>query len=814
MKCGGFACCSRLFRCFGSEENPAEVKGTFKHEDGVGADDYVKFGADGEALDSKAVSRSAKRWNGSAPAWTITNDGNPFEQLSDALVQRVFSYLGATESWERCRLWAVDRRFRRVLAGMVWNEIDLHNFSSEPAVIKRMTTRIQRGVVQVGAVTSVNVFVVADALDPTHEQTKSWAESPSAAAQIALLAALARPPSALQNVQIDIRSAAEDAALGPSPSQPAADTILMALLAALEPVMTQLASLDIVVSAPLRDPSSLLITLGRFSGLASLRIVGSCSFALSGAEAALLVTALPRLKTLVAPLADTASVSALAPLASLERCDLGAPSGLAWGLQAVAKGAAGSSLKRLGFRSQGSELAAELQALQAMPQLESLHVRVDATSYGHMKALGELKNLRHLKVSLWLSDMDPGVNNAALLALASAAATSEHLDTLDIRLYSFAISRSPQFDGSAAAALIRAGRRALRRWESFAGAPAMGGAPLTLEEARALALGGPQLRILRLKSSALTRAELDVYGELAPLRFCSPAARVSVSVRVPPSLRPEASATLRRWLPSASVSVATLRGVFGENGEDASSVFSGSGPVPRQTLEEVQAENEHVGVLLERLQSPAADARTKVRLLEILVEIHASSRDRRGFAERHGLLALARKLEEGPNEPHVRDLAERLRKQCQADLDKPRRPVSSRRLSLPGRRRACRRASRCPSGRRRRCWGPLAVGLEPQPRQQRRLAHRHQGLPHARRASLAGPPPGAPGSAGAGQSRRPGFDLLSATPARRVSLVEQTMFLTTSPATAKLSPLITPSQSSRNSFDTPRFDDDKDVYMI
>eukprot|EP00741_Cyanophora_paradoxa_P016127 tig00000042_g15568.t1 len=48
---------------------------------------------------------------------------NPFARLPDALVQKIFSGLDALEAYERSKLWAVDRRFRKLLSGVSWKRI-------------------------------------------------------------------------------------------------------------------------------------------------------------------------------------------------------------------------------------------------------------------------------------------------------------------------------------------------------------------------------------------------------------------------------------------------------------------------------------------------------------------------------------------------------------------------------------------------------------------------------------------------------------------------------------------------------------------
>eukprot|EP00741_Cyanophora_paradoxa_P016082 tig00000042_g15524.t1 len=50
-------------------------------------------------------------------------DSNPFARLPDALVQQIFSNLDAGKAYEESKLWAVDRRFRQLLPGVLWKSI-------------------------------------------------------------------------------------------------------------------------------------------------------------------------------------------------------------------------------------------------------------------------------------------------------------------------------------------------------------------------------------------------------------------------------------------------------------------------------------------------------------------------------------------------------------------------------------------------------------------------------------------------------------------------------------------------------------------
>eukprot|EP00741_Cyanophora_paradoxa_P002548 tig00000605_g2472.t1 len=78
-----------------------------------------------EGAPSDAAARGEPR---KAPADGSASKGsaeeeNSFDRLPDELVQRIFSELEATEAYERIRLWAVDRRFGRLVRGVHWKEL-------------------------------------------------------------------------------------------------------------------------------------------------------------------------------------------------------------------------------------------------------------------------------------------------------------------------------------------------------------------------------------------------------------------------------------------------------------------------------------------------------------------------------------------------------------------------------------------------------------------------------------------------------------------------------------------------------------------
>eukprot|EP00741_Cyanophora_paradoxa_P016072 tig00000042_g15516.t1 len=60
---------------------------------------------------------------GPSEAASGQQDLNPFARLPDALVQNIFSKLDALKAYEESKLWAVDRRFRQLLPGVLWTSL-------------------------------------------------------------------------------------------------------------------------------------------------------------------------------------------------------------------------------------------------------------------------------------------------------------------------------------------------------------------------------------------------------------------------------------------------------------------------------------------------------------------------------------------------------------------------------------------------------------------------------------------------------------------------------------------------------------------
>eukprot|EP00741_Cyanophora_paradoxa_P016089 tig00000042_g15530.t1 len=81
-----------------------------------------------------ARERAAKRSRKEEPSSNATSpsvaasgqhDLNPFERLPDDVVQKIFSNLDALDAYEESMLWAVDRRFRQLLPGVLWKSISI-----------------------------------------------------------------------------------------------------------------------------------------------------------------------------------------------------------------------------------------------------------------------------------------------------------------------------------------------------------------------------------------------------------------------------------------------------------------------------------------------------------------------------------------------------------------------------------------------------------------------------------------------------------------------------------------------------------------
>eukprot|EP00741_Cyanophora_paradoxa_P019310 tig00000215_g18639.t1 len=110
---------------------------------------------------------------GSSSAAAAKADGsadgvNHFARLPDELVQRIFSELEATEAYETCQLWSMDRRFRQIMRGVHWKELRLQLLEADTFLdytqrhtkqLARATTRVKRG--GGGKIESVNAMTDA-----------------------------------------------------------------------------------------------------------------------------------------------------------------------------------------------------------------------------------------------------------------------------------------------------------------------------------------------------------------------------------------------------------------------------------------------------------------------------------------------------------------------------------------------------------------------------------------------------------------------------------------------------------------------------
>eukprot|EP00741_Cyanophora_paradoxa_P016076 tig00000042_g15520.t1 len=80
-----------------------------------------------------AQERAAKRSRKEEPSSSLTDPSgtasvqqgsNPFARLPDALVQQILSNIDALGAYKHSKLWAVDRRFRQLLPGVLWKSIE------------------------------------------------------------------------------------------------------------------------------------------------------------------------------------------------------------------------------------------------------------------------------------------------------------------------------------------------------------------------------------------------------------------------------------------------------------------------------------------------------------------------------------------------------------------------------------------------------------------------------------------------------------------------------------------------------------------
>eukprot|EP00741_Cyanophora_paradoxa_P000032 tig00000057_g30.t1 len=80
---------------------------------------------------------------------------NHFARLPDEIVHRIFSELEALDAYETCRLWSLDRRFRRLVGGVDWKHLRITPRCHEPRkqccrnqyrkLLDRVTARARNG---------------------------------------------------------------------------------------------------------------------------------------------------------------------------------------------------------------------------------------------------------------------------------------------------------------------------------------------------------------------------------------------------------------------------------------------------------------------------------------------------------------------------------------------------------------------------------------------------------------------------------------------------------------------------------------------
>eukprot|EP00741_Cyanophora_paradoxa_P016206 tig00000042_g15645.t1 len=368
-------------------------------------------------------------------------------RLPDELVQRIFSELEATEAFEECRLWAVDRRFRQLVREVHWQQLRVESSVHVNAVQKeRVRVHRQRlrriaARVESGAMRGCKRLVVGT-LDAGEFEDLAMTE---------MLSALSAAPAPLEHISF--------CCCLPS-------SFLKAFHSApLQSLHLEGAACSEFVAAavPGRLPYLRELYLGTKDRLVSL----------ARALQSKLMHIWPGLKKLSCGVRDGAALRALAglPLDELRVEVSPRPSNSFVFRVEVARGALDEAIESLNadcvralHLPPRSEVLGPsgLAAIIRFRHIEELTVTVDHTSSGVLAGLGALQKLRSL--SLWL-DASAAPKGAAILlqAASDGVEASQRLESMTLRIYSTEESRRSRqprvpLDPPSLASLVRVSR--------------------------------------------------------------------------------------------------------------------------------------------------------------------------------------------------------------------------------------------------------------------------------------------------------------------------------------------------------------------
>eukprot|EP00741_Cyanophora_paradoxa_P016085 tig00000042_g15527.t1 len=340
---------------------------------------------------------------------------NPFARLPDALVQQILSNLDAVEAHEDSKLWAVDRRFRQLLPGVLWKSLKV-NADAVPGddegfefQAKCFQKQLQRFAERLGAgrmlgVKHLNIFRVLPSLndDEDIEDDDFHAEMIKHAKRIlnciiGLLAVAATVASELDLVPVSLKQMAASC------------------MAALSPA--QLKSMKVSSSSFLYA----LASVAKPAHVLSLLEFDCTNASLSKDHAARLVAAFPKLRSLSIGVNGGEALREIAGCAYLEELNVSfsfLDDHAASALAAIAAGPSGAKLRELKLCAYGPLNAQCLASVLLFPSLEEISIKVGPDCAALLPALGRLERLKALNLTLHRSEAADG--GAGLLRAGAA----------------------------------------------------------------------------------------------------------------------------------------------------------------------------------------------------------------------------------------------------------------------------------------------------------------------------------------------------------------------------------------------------------
>eukprot|EP00741_Cyanophora_paradoxa_P019315 tig00000215_g18644.t1 len=408
---------------------------------------------------------------GSSSAAAAKADGsadgvNHFARLPDELVQRIFSELEATEAYETCQLWSMDRRFRQIMRGVHWKELRLQLLEADTFLdyTQRHTKQLARATTRVksGSLAGCRRLVVGAAsafLDSTREDSQEEVEGKieSVNAMTDALAALSAAPVPLEDVCLsgDWRGWTVPREEDVTVELPPLDDVARSFLAALRPAPLRSLQLDdrglfsafVASAAP-----------GCFPLLRELRV--ERAFPISAQIVSRLAEVWPSATKISCCVSNGVALRQLSrlPLEEL-RVAVDANEGLEGALGAIDADCVRSL--RLGRTNMAGP--GVLASIPRLRNLEELWISVDHSSGEALAGLGALPKLRSLHLYLQVAqarDHGAGLMQAAAAWLAAAPS----LQSLDLLVDGQRWFEEPaaRVHVASLVALLRAGRSALQ----------------------------------------------------------------------------------------------------------------------------------------------------------------------------------------------------------------------------------------------------------------------------------------------------------------------------------------------------------------